>query len=257
MMAIKPSVQKPSAVKPVVFAIPKPLNEHRWQHNYNDNHPLNKTNYYSNGYPNQAHYNEGRIMISSQPQAGYAAQSPALQISHNPYQPQLNYTQIPNYSNLDYSASYGSPDLLQPVQPNQPQPQPQEPSKHYISEWIRDVRDNAHLQKTFAQIEHEAVDGTDQTSGAAGTSWSQPQPYRSHWNNHPQITLPESRDPRFNTFQQSSAHRPLQPQHHFQHNGAAGNAGNIPSSNIHYADESFRLRSNNITINIEPNFQTH
>lgn len=117
------------------------------------------TGYYDNPYNGLTNCQQHKSAVMYPVQAShqsyhrpqeYCPQLPMPDFSQQGYQQHLGLEQVAPYPSASYSNWYTGSDNIQkqiPVPAQQP--------NHSIKDWLQNVEDNAHLQKTFEQIETE------------------------------------------------------------------------------------------------------
>lgn len=197
--------------------------QHQVIHSAND---VRKATYYQDPYPAITDFHQSKVSSVNACQYNY---QPANQFEL--YQP-ISFTEVQQQLYQPHSAQFENVSPYKDISPHHGwypgqdvisnvahcadavQNAVQQPTKHYIRDWLRNVEDNAHLQKTFEQIEKENSVKQRTISKHPeqfNLNWlaHQPPKKRMVWNNYYQVhgTADQS-DPGHKTNQQLFSGQP-------------------------------------------------
>ena len=151
--------------KPIYADTAKPM-YHQQQPSYAATEMI-KPEHYRNAYngfescqqSNLEYIYSGQSSYPNSNQPEYCSPMPFPNFPQQGYQPQICQEPLASYHNSQYTTWYPNTEHV----PKQIQNTVQ-PPRHYIRDWLRNVEDNAHLQKTFEQIEKESDTGCQKTN---------------------------------------------------------------------------------------------
>lgn len=179
---------------------------------------------------------------SGQPE--YYPPTPMPEIQQQAYQPQMGFEQMTPYHNVPYPNWYQGSNVAY-KQVSNPAQQP----KHYIKDWLRNVEDNAHLQKSFDQIENEnnslnkrvscTVD--EQIAVQHATSHQSPKK-RVIWSNYQLMPVEKEQSPLEFYNPQQTCFTPPQP--HLMVNGSSQNTSRLAPTMLVTTQSSVKYENN-------------